>query len=111
MRMLNSIEREYTTLIQDVVNVRNGDISEILSVLLSKGYEPENIIVQNKDKDYFEKQKESCDLHGTKISIETLDKDPNYKKLYHYIMNDLWSDFRKHVPIVVLNYFEAFKIS
>ena len=111
VRMLNSIEKEYTTLIQDVVNVRNGDISEILSVLLSKGYEPENIIVQNKDKDYFEKQAKSSDLHGTEISIVTLDKDPDYKKLYNYIMNDLWSDFRKHVPIVVLNYFEAFKIS
>ena len=111
VRMLNSIEREYNTLIQDVVNVRNGDISEILSVLLSKGYEPENIIVQNKDKDYFEKQAESSDLHGTEISIMTLDKDPDYKKLYNYIMNDLWSDFRKHVPVVVLNYFEAFKIS
>lgn len=111
VRMLNSIEREYNTLIQDVVNVRNGDISEILSVLLSKGYEPENLIVQNKDKDYFEKQAESSDLHGTEISIITLDKDPDYKKLYNYIMNDLWSDFRKHVPVVVLNYFEAFKIS
>lgn len=111
VRMLNSIEREYNTLIQDVVNVRNGDISEILSVLLSKGYEPENIIVQNKDKDYFEKQAESSDLHGTEISIMTLDKDPDYIKLYNYIMNDLWSDFRKHVPVVVLNYFEAFKIS
>ena len=41
----------------------------------------------------------------------TLDKDPDYIKLYNYIMNDLWSDFRKHVPVVVLNYFEAFKIS
>lgn len=111
VRMLNSIEREYNTLIQDVINVRNGDISEILSVLLSKGYEPENIIVQNKDKDYFEKQAESSDLHGAEISIVTLDKDPDYKKLYNYIMNDLWSDFRKHVPVVVLNYFEAFKIS
>jgi hypothetical protein len=111
VRMLNSIEKEYNTLIQDVVNVRNGDISEILSVLLSKGYEPENIIVQNKDKDYFEKQAKSSDLHGTEISIVTLDKDPDYKKLYNYIINDLWSDFRKHVPIVVLNYFEAFKIS
>lgn len=111
VRMLNSIEKEYNTLIQDVINVRNGDISEILSVLLSKGYEPENIIVQNKDKDYFEKQAESSDLHGAEISIITLDKDPDYKKLYNYIMNDLWSDFRKHVPVVVLNYFEAFKIS
>lgn len=111
VRMLNSIEREYNTLIEDVVNVRNGDLSEILSVLLAKGYEPENIIVQNKDKDYFDKQKESSDLHGTKFVIKTLDKDPDYKKLYNYIMNDLWSDFRKHVPIVVLNYFEAFKIS
>lgn len=111
VRMLNSIEREYNTLIEDVVNVRNSDLSEILSVLLAKGYEPENIIVQNKDKDYFEKQMESSDMHGAKIAIKTLDKDPDYKKLYNYIMNDLWSDFRKHVPVVVLNYFEAFKIS
>lgn len=111
IRMLNSIEREYNTLIEDVVNVRSSDISEIIAVLLSKGYEPEHMIVQNKDKDYFEKQLESADLHGSSFSIITLDKDPDYKKLYNYIINDLWSDFRKHVPIVVLNYFEAFKIS
>jgi len=111
IRMLNSIEREYNTLIEDVVNVRSSDISEIVAVLLSKGYEPEHMIVQNKDKDYFEKQLESADLHGSDFSLITLDKDPDYKKLYSYIINDLWSDFRKHVPIVVLNYFEAFKIS
>jgi hypothetical protein len=111
IRMLNSIEREYNTLIEDVVNVRSSDISEIIAVLLSKGYEPEHMIVQNKDKDYFEKQLESADLHGSEFSVITLDKDPDYKKLYNYIINDLWSDFRKHVPIVVLNYFEAFKIS
>lgn len=111
MRMLNSIEKEYKTLIEDVVNVRSGDISEILTVLLTKGYEPEHIIVQNKDKHFFEKQIESSDLHGSEFSIITLDKDPDYKKLYSYVLNDLWSDFRKHVPVVVLNYFEAFKIT
>jgi hypothetical protein len=111
IRMLNSIEREYKTLIEDVINVRSGDISEILTVLLTKGYEPEHIVVQNKDKDFFEKQMESSDLHGSNFSIITLDKDPDYKKLYNYVLNDLWSDFRKHVPVVVLNYFEAFKIS
>jgi hypothetical protein len=111
MRMLNSIEREYNTLIEDIVNVRNSDISEILTILLTKGYEPDHIIVQNKDKNYFEKQLDLSDVHGSKFSLITLDKDPNYTKLYNYIMNDLWTDFRKQVPVVVLNYFEAFKIS
>jgi hypothetical protein len=109
-RVLNTIEREYRTLIEDVVNVRSSDISEILSVLLSKGYEPNSIIIQKQYSDYFNKQIESSDLHGVKLEVKTLLKDPDYSKLYKYVLSNSWADFRRYVPTPVLNYFEAYKI-
>jgi len=109
MRMLDNIEREYRTLIENVINVRIPDISEILSVLLYKGYEPNQIIVQNSYRTFFDKMIESSDLHGVSFEVKTLKKDPDYVKLYKYVMQNSWADFRKHVPNPVLNYFEAFK--
>ena len=109
MRMLDNIEREYRTLIENVINVRSSDISEILSVILYKGYEPTQIIIQDSYKTFFEKMIESSDLHGVKFELKTLKKDPDYVKLYKYVMQNSWADFRKHVPSLVLNYFEAFK--
>ena len=109
-RMLNTIEREYATLVEDVVNVRSSDITEILALLLSKGYEPENLIIQKRYYDYFSKQIDSSDLHGVKLQIQTLKKDPDYNKLYKFVLSNSWADFRKYVPTPVLNYFEAFKI-
>lgn len=109
-RMLNTIEREYATLVEDVVNVRSSDITEILALLLSKGYEPENLIIQKRYYDYFSKQIESSDLHGVKLQVQTLKKDPDYNKLYKFVLSNSWADFRKYVPTPVLNYFEAFKI-
>lgn len=109
-RMLNSIEREYATMVEDVINVRSSDITEILATLLSKGYEPENIIIQKRYNDYFSKQVESSDLHGVKLQLQTLKKDPDYNKLYNFVLSNSWADFRKYVPTPVLNYFEAFKI-
>lgn len=110
MRMLDNIEREYRTLIENVVNVRSSDISEILSVLLYKGYEPNKIIVQKRDKTFFDKMIQSSDLHGVEFELKTLNKDPDYAKLFKYVMQNSWADFRKHVPNPVLNYFEAFKM-
>ena len=109
-RMLNTIEREYATLVEDVVNVRSSDITEILALLLSKGYEPENLIIQKRYYDYFSKQIDSSDLHGVKLQVQTLKKDPDYNKLYKFVLSNSWADFRKYVPTPVLNYFEAFKI-
>ena len=109
MRMLDNIEREYRTLIENVINVRSSDISEILSVVLYKGYEPTQIIIQDSYKTFFEKMVESSDLHGVEFELKTLKKDPDYEKLYKYVMQNSWADFRKHVPNPVLNYFEAFK--
>lgn len=109
-RMLNSIEREYPTMVEDVVNVRSSDITEILALLLSKGYEPENLIIQRRYYDYFSKQIESSDLHGVKLEVKILKKDPDYNKLYKFVLSNSWADFRKYVPTPVLNYFEAFKI-
>lgn len=109
MRMLDNIEREYRTLVENVINVRSSDISEILSVLLYKGYEPSQIIVQNSYRTFFDKMVESSDLHGVMFEVKTLAKDPDYVKLYKYVMQNSWADFRKHVPNPVLNYFEAFK--
>ena len=109
MRMLDNIEREYRTLIENVINVRSSDISEILSVVLYKGYEPTQIIIQNSYKTFFDKMIESSDLHGVEFELKTLNKDPDYEKLYKYVMQNSWADFRKHVPSPVLNYFEAFK--
>lgn len=110
MRMLDNIEREYRTLIENVINVRSTDISEILSVLLYKGYEPKNIFIQKRNKTYFDKMIESSDLHGVEFELKTLNKDPDYEKLYKYVMQNSWADFRKNVPNPVLNYFEAFKM-
>lgn len=110
MRMLDNIEREYITLIENVVNVRSSDISEILSVLLYKGYEPNKMIVQKRDKTFFDKMIQSSDLHGVEFELKTLNKDPDYAKLFKYVMQNSWADFRKHVPNPILNYFEAFKM-
>jgi len=110
MRMLDNIEREYRTLIENVVNVRSSDISEILSVLLYKGYEPNKMIVQKRDKTFFDKMIQSSDLHGVEFELKTLNKDPDYAKLFKYVMQNSWADFRKHVPNPILNYFEAFKM-
>ncbi len=110
-RVLNTVEREYRNLIENVVNVRSSDISEILSILLTKGYEPNTLILQKGYVDYFKKQMESSDLHGVKMDIKVMPKEPDYNKLYKLVLSNSWADFRKHVPNPVLNYFEAFKIS
>lgn len=109
-RMLNSIEKEYKDLIEDVIHISTSDIIEILSLLDIKEYAVHNIYVQNSFATYFKKQLQSADWYITENDVQTLVKDPNYDKLYNYVLNDSWSDFRKYVPTVVLNYFEAFKI-
>lgn len=109
-RVLNTIESEYRTLIEDIVHVRTSDISEILSVLLSKGYEPDTLVLQKGYTDYFNKQIKSSDLHGVKMEIKVMKNDPDYNKLYKLVLGNSWADFRRYVPTPVLNYFEAYKI-
>ena len=109
-RMLQSIEKEYKDHIEDVIHVQTSDILEILSLLDVKEYAIHNIYVQNAHTTYFQKQLESADWYVTQNDIKSLTKDPDYNKLYAMVLNDSWSEFRKFVPMVVLNYFEAFKI-
>lgn len=109
-RMLQSIEKEYKDLIDDVINVNTSDVGEILSILDLKDYAIHNIYVQSKHLTYFKKQLQTSDWYVTENDIKELVKDPNYEKLYNFVLSDSWSEFRKHVPMVVLNYFEAFKI-
>lgn len=109
-RMLQSIEKEYKDLIEDVINVNTSDILEIMSILDLKEYAIHNIYVQNAHTTYFQKQLEMSDWYVSENDVKPLVKDPDYNKLYNYVLNDMWSEFRKYVPMVVLNYFEAFKI-
>lgn len=109
-RVLSSVEREYPELIENIMKVRTSDISEILATLIGADYEPVSIIVQSNMVDYFEKQCKTSDAHGAIFEITSMDKDPDYSKIYSFVMNDSWAEFRKYVPTVVINYFESFKI-
>ena len=95
----------------DVFEMSYNNPSMFKKILqIEKGYEPENLIIQKRYYDYFSKQIESSDLHGVKLQVQTLKKDPDYNKLYKFVLSNSWADFRKYVPTPVLNYFEAFKI-